>query len=258
MPKVNRNFLYVAVAIFLGGLASVLAVKYINQQVATRIHTAAPQKMRTVVVPVHNLKVGDVLSAKDLATRDIPVAYVPADALTPDDYESHLGQMLTTPLAQGAPISAMAMEPIANHFSDIIRPDRVAYTIDVSETNSISGLIVPGDHIDILLLLSKNSKDDIRPLLSDVLVLATGKHAKGVRSDGTAGNQGYSNLTLELTPKNAQRIGIAKKMGQLLVMLRSPSTKFPPNLGLLTASDLLGAGPRIHGGSVQFIIGGRQ
>ncbi len=258
MPKVNRNFLYVAVAILLGGLASVLAVKYINQQVATRTHTVAPQKMRTVVVPVHNLKVGGVLSADDLATRDIPEEYIPADALTPDDYDSHLGQVLTTSLVKGAPISAMAMEPVASHFSNIIKPDRVAYTIEVGETNSISGLIVPGDHIDILLLLSKNSKDDIRPLLGDVLVLATGKKAQGVRSESAEESQGYSNLTLELSPENAQRIGIAKKMGQLLVMLRSPSTKFPPNLGLLTEADFLGSGSRAHGGGVQFIIGGRQ
>lgn len=257
MPKVNRNVMYVVVAVVLGGLASLLAVKYINQQVATRTHTDAPQKMRTVVVPRHNLNAGDVLSAGDLATRDIPVAYVPADALTPDDYDQHLGQVLTTPLTQGAPISAMSMEPVANHFSDIIKPDRVAYTIEVTETNSISGLIVPGDHIDILLLLSKNSKDDIRPLLSDVLVLATGKRAKGVRGDNAERDQGYSNLTLELSPQNAQRMGIAKKMGQLLVMLRSPGTKFPANLDLLTAADLLGHSASHHGGGVQFIIGGR-
>lgn len=45
MPKVNRNFLYVAVAIFLGGLASVLAVKYINQQVASKRPAAPPMQL---------------------------------------------------------------------------------------------------------------------------------------------------------------------------------------------------------------------
>ncbi|MHB9022409.1 MAG: Flp pilus assembly protein CpaB [Halothiobacillus sp.] len=255
MRKINRNVLYVALALLLGGVASTLAVHYINQEVA--LNTKAPEthKMSKVVVPTGDLKTGEVLSADNLATRDVPSDYVPADALTPDDYGNYLGRVLRVPMSKGAPIPASSLELMATHFSDIIQTDQVAYTIEVNETNSISGLIVPGDHIDILLIMSKDSKDNIRPLLSNVLVLATGKRARGVRTTKTETENSYSNLTLELSPSDAQRIGMAKKIGQLLVMLRSPQTQIPLDLKTFSEADLLGI-PRRAGDGIEFIIGG--
>jgi pilus assembly protein CpaB len=228
MPRINRNVLYIAIALLLGVLASFMAIHYINGQVAARTHAPVQEKMSAVVVPTHALQAGDTLTANDVASRDVPAEFVPADVLTPDNYGSYLGQVLRVPLAQGAPIPTTALEQIADHFSAIIKPDDVAYTIQVDETNSISGLIVPGDHIDILLLMSKNSKDTIRPLLS------------------------------ELAPLDAQRLSLAKKIGQLRVMLRSPENQNNLNLNLLSEADLLGLGRRGHGQGIQFIIGGGQ
>lgn len=258
MPRINRNVLYIAIALLLGVLASFLAVHYINGQVAARTHAPVQEKMSAVVVPTHALQAGDTLTANDVASRDVPAEFVPADVLTPDNYGSYLGQVLRVPLAQGAPIPTTALEQIADHFSAIIKPDDVAYTIQVDETNSISGLIVPGDHIDILLLMSKNSKDTIRPLLSDVLVLATGKRAKGLQPANKSTNDSFSNVTLELAPLDAQRLSMAKKIGQLRVMLRSPENQNNLNLNLLSEADLLGLGRHGHGQGIQFIIGGGQ
>lgn len=256
MPRINRNVVYILVALLLGVLASFMAIQYINGQVAARTHAPVQAKTSAVVVPIHDLKAGDTLTADDVASRDIPQEFVPADVLTPDNYGSYLGQVLRTPLAQGAPIPTTALEQIADHFSAIINPDDVAYTIQVNETNSISGLIVPGDHIDILLLVSKNEKDTIRPLLSDVLVLATGKRARGLKTGDHATDSSFSNVTLELSPRNAQRLSMAKKIGQLRVMLRSPENRGDLNLKLLSEADLLGTGRPGYGRGVQFIIGG--
>lgn len=259
MPRINRNILTILVALLLGVLASFMAIKYINGQVAARTHAPTQAKTRAVVVPTHDLKAGDTLTADDVASREIPQDFVPADVLTPDNYGNHLGQVLRAPLAQGRPIPVTALERISDHFSTLIDPNDVAYTIQVDETNSISGLIVPGDHIDILLLVSKNGKDDIRPLLSDVLVLATGKRARGLQQVSNRNNDNsFSNLTLELSPRNAQRLGIARKIGQLRVMLRSPKNQDNLDLRLFSEADLLGDTPRRRGQgqNVQFIIGG--
>jgi pilus assembly protein CpaB len=257
MVRINRNFLFLGIAVLLGVAASVMAVRYINSEVATRTQQGLPppQHTRTVVVPVTDLPKGTVLTQADVASREAPADFIPADALTPDNYTDYLGQVLSAPLTHGAPIPASAVERVADHFSGIIGAAHVAYSMQVDETNSVSGLIVPGDHIDILLLTNENQSADIRPLLGDVLVLATGKHAKGVQGDDKGADGSYSNITLELSPQDAQRIGMAMKVGELRVLLRPPGSDRPFDLNLLSKQDLLRLGRRVKHGGVEFIIG---
>jgi pilus assembly protein CpaB len=104
--------------------------------------------------------------------------------------------------------------------------------------------------------VSGQGGDNIRPLLGDVLVLATGKRAKGVRrSDG---DTSYSNITLELAPAQAQRVGMAMKVGELRVLLRPPGSQQPFDLKLLSKADLLRLGLPVRSSGIQFIIGGNS
>jgi len=257
MPKLNRNMLYLGVAVLLGIAASFLAVHYVNNQVAERTHVTPPET-RQVVVPVRDLEKGATLSQDDIAVRDVPVDFVPADALTPDNYQTYVGQVLRSPLVHGSPIGSSAIDLVTDHFSNIIDPGHVAYSIQVDQTNSVSGLIVPGDRIDILLLTDEGSKNElIRPLLGNVLVLATGQQAKGVRSVDD-GNSSYSNITLELDPRDAQRMGMALKLGELRVMLRNADSQEPFDLKTLSRADLLQLGRARRTGGIQFIIGGKN
>lgn len=252
--KINRNLGFLLLAIALGIIASMMAVHYVNKQVAdrTQVHKTA-QATRQVVVPVRDLDKGATLTQDAIAARDVPADFVPADALTPENYQSYLGQVLRAPLTHGAPIPASAVELLADHFSSIIQPGDVAYTIQVDDTNSVSGLISPGDHIDMLLLISGQSSDNIRPLLGNVLVLATGKRAKGVRGSDKDAN--FSNITLELSPGQAQRVGMAMKVGELRVLLRPPGSQEPFDLKLLSKADLLRLGRPVRSRGIQFIIG---
>ncbi|MHB1057453.1 MAG: Flp pilus assembly protein CpaB [Rhodanobacter sp.] len=258
IPAVNRNVLYLGGAIVLGIVASLMAVHYINNQVAARTRTT-PTETRQVVVPVRDLDKGASISQDDIAVREVPAEFVPADALTPDNYEDYLGQVLRVPLTQGAPIGGSAVDRVTDHFSNVIEPGKVAYSIQVDESSSVSGLIVPGDHLDILLLLDGEGSEQIRPLLGDVPVLATGKRAKGYRSDQPEGDDGsYSNITLGLAPNDAQRLGMAMKVGELRVMLRPAGNRQPFDLKTLSKADLLRLGRPVHGNGIQFIIGGNS
>jgi len=251
----NRNLIYLLVALGLGGLASLMAVKYINQKVAERTPSGHTQTMM-VVVPVHPMQKGDVLKQEDIASREVPAAFVPADAVTPDTYDSYIGQVLRAPLAQGAPLSAAAVELVADHFSNVIRKGDVAYTIQVDDSNSVSGLMVPGDHVDILLMVAEQDSVRILPLESDVMVLATGHRAKGVQNADPNGDGAFSNVTLELTPPQAQRVAIAGKSGELRLMLREAGSNQPFNLRTMTKQELL-IGPSRKSTGVEFIIGGK-
>jgi pilus assembly protein CpaB len=257
MARVNRNLIFVAVAIVLGVLASMLAVKYVDNQVAAR--TPAGAKTRPVVVPVRDIEKGQVIGEDDLSVRNVPVDLVPADAVSPEAYTQYIGQQLRAPVAKGVPLAVASLDLVADHFSNIINPGDVATTISVDDNNSVSGLIVPGDHVDILMMVTNDDQNQrIMPLLGNVLVLATGHHAKGVQQEEGKGAN-FSNLTLELPPNDAQRLAMANKAGELRVILRQADSKEPFNLSSLSKADLLRISrPARKSSGIEYIIGGKS
>lgn len=257
--RLNRNLVFVVVAVVLGLLASLSAVHYVHQAAESAKAGATPHT-ESVAVPVHNLNKGDVLTADDMAARDVPADLVPADAITPDNYANYIGGVVTMPLSKGVPIAGKAIQSLSNHFSEVIKPGDVAVTMQVDDVNSISGLIVPGDRIDILMTLSgSNDSAQTRPLLGNVLVLATGQNTGGVQSQegDQAEAKQFSDITMELSPVDAQRLSVARKVGNLSVWLRHAGSDTPLELGTLTKAGLLGVGTGGRHTGIQFIIGGR-
>lgn len=258
--KINRHLLFLVIAVVLGLVASLSAMHYVKKQAEAAKAKVAPH-MQQVAVPVRNLDKGDVLSADDMAAREVPAAFVPGNPITPDNYENFVGGVLTMPVTKGVPMSTFTVESLANHFSDVIKPGDVAVSVQVDDINSISGLIVPGDRIDILLTMPGDQQNaQSRPLLSDVHVLATGQDTGSAQqqADGSGtGARNFSNVTLELSPLDAQRLSVARKVGELTVLLRRAGSDTPLELGVLTRSELLGSGRGVGGDGIQFIIGGR-
>ena len=108
----NKNVLYLLIATGLGIVACFMAVQYINKQVAVRTPVDHTQTV-SVVVAVHPMQKGEILTKEDISARDVPTDFVPADVVTPDTYGNFLGQVLRAPLAQGAPLSASAVDLVA-------------------------------------------------------------------------------------------------------------------------------------------------
>jgi pilus assembly protein CpaB len=254
MLKVNKNFMYLGVALLLGVIAAIAAVSYIRSEVEARAVTV-DQPMTAVAVPVTDLAAGTVIDSEQmLAVREIPADMVPAEAVTPDNYTSMMGRMLRAPVRAGAPFSSAVLVPVYDQFSSVIQAGSVGYTLTVDQTNSISGMVTPGDHIDILLTVDQGDKGTrVMPLLEDILVLATGTRIGD--SPLMENEAGYSTVTLELEPPQAERLAVADKAGDLRVILRQRHDREDFQLSGLTERDLLrtGGGPAA---GVEFIIGG--
>lgn len=253
--KPNRNLLFIVVALGLGVLAAFVAVRYVQGAVAAR--TAKVGETVTVAVPKSDMEPGTVVTTSDLAVREVPADLQPADAVTPENVDQYSGRVLRAPVRQGAPLGASALVPLYDQFSRVIKPGNVGYTLPVDETNSISGMIAPGDHVDILLTVEQeNAGSRVIPLLENINVLATGNRVGDtpVQED----QQGFSNITLELNPQQAERLTVAAKAGAMRVMLRQVEDRNPFGLNGLTQKELLGTAKAGGGGSgVEFIIGGK-
>lgn len=68
--QLNRNVVFLLVALLIGVLAAVLAVSYVQRTVSAR--TAVPEEITmSVAVPTRDIAAGQILQADDLAVRPV-------------------------------------------------------------------------------------------------------------------------------------------------------------------------------------------
>ena len=267
--KVNKNLLFIVGAVVFGLIAAFLSVTYVQQKAEEARAAATPESRpeMQVVVPIRDIAPGERLQPGALSARSVPVDFVPADAILPASYEQYLGQVTRVALKQGVPVSAGALVATHDQFSRVVAPGNVAYTFTVNETNSISGMISPGDRIDILMTYSPGREgaddgaklpsegDRVVPLLENILVLATGTALENVPGEIASG---FSSVTLELSPQQAEQLTIAQEAGRMRVVLRNLDDRTPFGLRGLTERALLSDYEASGGSGVHFIIGGRN
>ena len=263
--KFNRNWVMLGLAVALGLSATFLSNKLLRDRVASIEEEARRgRKMVSVVVAKKDLQRGDTLNADVLAVRQIPADYVHSTAILPNQFDTIVNQRLVTPLKRGEELLDAHTEGRGTQiFSGMLKVGSRALTFPVDEINSISGMLRPGDKIDLIVTLrdanpgaSQGGKDMTFPLLSNVAVLATGQQVgRGGRNDDpNTAKQTFATVTLETTPEDANRIITAEATGKLTAVLRNPEDGQPNGVKPLTASDLMrNSGKR---NTVEMIVGG--
>src|SRR5690606_41314788 len=102
----------------------------------------------------------------------------------------------------------------------------------------------PGGGVDILMLVDQGGgKTRVLPMLEDINVLATGTRI-GEELANDEGGLGFSTMALELQPRQAERLTVADKAGDLRVLLRQREDGSAFGLDGLTESELLRGAPR--------------
>jgi pilus assembly protein CpaB len=141
----------------------------------------------------------------------------------------------------------------ASTFSARVASGRRAMSIAVDEISSISGMLEPGDSIDLMLTTDQKGKKLTFPVIQSVLVLAAGQR---VTTDSSGEKRSYSTITLDTTPEEARRLIIAREAGKLTALLRNPQDKG----AISNAKGDLGAlfGLQEGGSSVPVLYGGRS
>jgi pilus assembly protein CpaB len=264
LPSLNRNWLMFGGAILLGLIALGLSNKVISDKMAELDAQAkGSQQLVAVVVAKGTLPRGAIIEKSMLAARKIPAQWVHSGTIEPGRIGQFLGQKLAAPVQAGEPLLEFQVEPPNTAFSATLVNGNRALTTEVDEVNSISGMLRPGDHIDLMATAraTGKSKNDVTfPLLSNVEVLATGQVTR--KSDDGDGQRErtYTTITLSVNPHDAQRVVVAKSSGRLTAVLRNPEDVAPTPIPALTIDDVL---PKQRGGAaqratVQYIIGGKS
>jgi pilus assembly protein CpaB len=102
-----------------------------------------------------------------------------------------------------------------------------AVTVAVSSTSGVGGFVFPGDRVDVVLTQEVKGGGDgaalkaSETILRNVRVLATDQRTSAQNAEGKPEVRQFSTITLEATPKIAEKIAVAQTIGQLSLSLRS-------------------------------------
>ncbi|WP_084493583.1 Flp pilus assembly protein CpaB [Brackiella oedipodis] len=217
----KKSVIVLVLALGAGVLAAWSAQQYISAKIA-KLEQDAQVKTVPRIVAAYDLPVGTKLSADHVAVRQIPVPWIISGSISPEEFNKIKGQVITTALKIGDPVLWANTASAKNKpFSDKIAYGRRALTIPVDTINSVSGMLVPGDLIDLYVSFEYRKKQITAPLLQGVLVMATGKQS---RQGGDFGEEAstFSTVTLDTAPEEAAKLVAARQSGTITALLRNP------------------------------------
>jgi len=193
---------------------------------------AVPVDGPEVLVATRALPVGTILDATALKFQPWPkelvdnAYFIKANT----DLKSLQGTVVRNAITAGQPVTQGALvKPGDRGFlAAALGPGMRAVTFPVSVQTGVAGFVFPGDRIDLVLTQTVPGGGDGPPLkvaetvMRNLRVLATDQRTDNqVGEDGKTVVHTFSNVTVEATPKIAEKIAVAQTLGSLSLSLRS-------------------------------------
>jgi pilus assembly protein CpaB len=195
---------------------------------ATPVVPAGPE----VLVATRALPIGTIIDAEALRYQVWPEGLVqPAyyikgkPGVNPQEL---IGTVVRNEITAGQPLTQGALiRPGERGFlAAALGPGMRAITVPVSATSSVAGFVFPGDRVDLVLTqeVSGGQGPALRAsetIIRNIRVLATDQRTTSQNEEGKPEIRNISTVTLEATPKIAEKIAVAQTIGQLSLSLRS-------------------------------------
>lgn len=222
----HKGFKFVALALVVlgGGLAwmAFLVSGPARAPVAPTPGTVAPTV--SMVVASKALPAGHLLQAEDVRLQ--PVAMLPPGAVALE--ASVLGRTLAQPAAEGDPVIASRL---LGGIAAGLQAGERAVAIKVDESSAVGHKLAPGDWVDVLVVLRKDSQEvdatQARQLLARKRVLAYGSQMEGAAGKDSADEaarpgQPPRTAVLAVQAQEVNALLLAERQGQVLLALRNP------------------------------------
>jgi pilus assembly protein CpaB len=183
-----------------------------------------------VLVAMRALPSGTIITADSVNFQEWPEEMV-KDAYFIDgesDMTKLLGTVVRFPVTAGQPVTQGALVAPGDRgfLAAALGPGMRAVTIPVSAKTGVGGFVFPGDRVDLVLTQSVTG-DGGQPLkasetiLSNIRVLATDQSTESTTVDGKTVVRAFRTVTLEVTPRIAEKVAVAQTIGSLSLSLRS-------------------------------------
>ncbi len=244
----NRGGPFLILAIVLGLAAAGVVFLYLSQQSAASITT---RQTRPVVVAASDLTFGTKLERNMLKVVNYPKDAVPPDAYSTLD--SVEGQTTKIFLAAREAVLKRKLSTAGGGLSMMVRPTMRASSVTVTLVSSVSGFVVPGDRVDVLVTIDRNNSaiDNAvtRTILQNIEVLAAGVKTEQKDQENKP-NTDLQTVTLLVDPQNAETMALAMHEGKIHLTLRNPEDVDTLKLASINTNEMLGkpqAAPKSSG-----------
>jgi pilus assembly protein CpaB len=196
-----------------------------------QVVNAPPPLMVSYVVAAHPLPAGTLAREEDFVARSVPSANVPSGVImdTPQSKVGLRGSLVRTFLDTGQPITAEdVLRPRDRGFlASVLASGTRAISINVDAESGVSGLIWPGDHVDIVLTheidkanLAHRAVSET--ILQDVRIIAIDQEImQGAPADNAAAGKVAHTVTLQVAPEQVETITVGQHLGKLSLAMRS-------------------------------------
>lgn len=189
-----------------------------------------------ILVARGGLGVGSFVKPDDLRWQAWPEGSVAEGYIVKEaqNLEDFVGSVVRHRVADGEPIAGdkLVMPGERGFLAAVLAPGMRAVSVPVNETSGIAGLVFPGDRVDIILThglredgpTGATERRASETVLSDIRVLAIDRRMDDGEEEGKVGDT----ATLEVTPRQAEKIAVTLQLGSLSFALRSLAVELPP------------------------------
>ncbi len=219
-------------ALFLAGVSAFMARSMMTGSAAPEAAAAQMPTGPEVLVAIRALPVGTIIGPESLRYQPWPKdlvenVYYQRGSVDPSTLN---GSVVRAEVTAGQPltIGSLVKPGDRGFLAAALGPGMRAVTVPVSAQSGVGGFVFPGDRIDLVLTQSVAGGGEGDPLkTSETIIRNMRVLATDQRTDNTVGEDGktvvaaFSTVTLEATPKIAEKIAVAQTIGTLSLSLRS-------------------------------------
>ncbi len=222
-----RKIALLVVALIIAGGTAFFA-RSLFMQSATPQTEAAPLGPE-ILVATRALPVGTIIEPDSFRYQPWPKDLVENAYFTKGEADptSLAGTVVRSAVTAGQPITQGALvKPGDRGFlAAALGPGMRAVTVSVSAQTGVAGFVFPGDRVDMMVTQQVSGNGPplraTETVVRNLRVLATDQRTVTEDEEGKKVVQTFSSITLEVTPRIAEKIAVAQSIGQISLSLRS-------------------------------------
>lgn len=219
----------IPIIIIIFGIATIVALlaafmAYKKLQSKTKVPASAKtQNTQPIAVAAVDLAWGTMLTKDMIKVVPFLKKSLPAGCFS--DVSTLEGRTLIFPVNANEPIFESRLAPITiktGGIAAVVSSKKRAMAVKVNPVTGMSGLIHPGNRVDVLVTVTKTEEKGgnsvAKTVLENILVLATGAELTVVKQEKPTP---VEVITLEVTPEEAEKIALASSQGTIHLALRN-------------------------------------
>jgi pilus assembly protein CpaB len=216
----NKRLIIALLAAVTFGLIAAVSVKQYLLSAQTFNRT------NDVVVAKVEIPVGSRIIPEQLTIAQFPADVTPEGAISTID-DKLVGRVVVTAISPRDPLTEAKLAPVGaiGGLSSVIPEGYRAMTVKVDDVVGVSGFIMPGTLVDIVVVIQppkgSNSEEMMSKIvLQNIKVLASGQNIDKPKNDREV-ERSVRAVTLQVTPAQTEKLALASSEGKLQLVMRN-------------------------------------